>query len=53
MHIKLLTQGFTNTEVKLEFSSQIEHTKNYLGTKARQLQDTVGKHNVRLPFILQ
>lgn len=53
MHFRMPTKGSTNTDFKLEFSSQLKHTKHELGSKAWQFEDTMEKHSIRLPLLLQ
>lgn len=53
MHFRMPTKGSTNTDFKLEFSTQLKHTKHELGSKAWQFEDTMEKHSIRLPLLLQ
>lgn len=53
MHFRTPTKGSTNTDFKLEFSSQLKHTKHELGSKAWQFEDMMEKHSIRLPLLLQ
>lgn len=53
MHFRMPTNAPQIQTSKLEFSSQLKHTKHELDSKAGQFVDTMEKHSIRLPLLLQ